>query len=190
VAETPQQPPAVVLVGFMGAGKTAVGRELAARLGLSFLDTDEVIVSAAGPIPGIFEARGEGGFRALEAEVVMRELEVLARAPKVLALGGGAVLDDRVRRSLRRVLRVVWLTAAPEVLWSRVAREGSRPLASDEEKFVALLHTREPLYRDVASVAVDSSGCTPGAVADAVVAALAAAPASATPGPLHEEGAA
>ena len=79
MAGTPQQPPAVALVGFMGAGKTAVGRELAARLGLPFLDTDAAIVAAAGPIPGIFEARGESGFRALESEVVVRELEALAR---------------------------------------------------------------------------------------------------------------
>ncbi len=190
MAGTPQQPPAVALVGFMGAGKTVVGQELAARLRLPFLDTDAAIVAAAGPIPGIFEERGESGFRKLEAEVVVRELEAVARAPKVLALGGGAVLSDDVRRALGRVARVVWLTAPPEALWARAAGGDSRPLARDEQSFVALLRAREPLYREVATVVVDTSGRSPGAVADAVVKALAAAPADAAPDPVHEEGAA
>jgi shikimate kinase len=190
VAGTPQQPPAVVLVGFMGAGKTAVGRELAARLQLPFLDTDAAIVAGAGPIPGIFEERGEAGFRALEAEVVVRELEALARAPKVLALGGGAVLSEEVRRALERTPHVVWLTAPPEVLWARVAGEGSRPLARDEQSFLALSKARESLYRAVATLVVDTSGRAPGAVADAVAAALAAASAGAAPYSVREEGSA
>ena len=187
---TPQQPPAVVLVGFMGAGKTAVGRELAARLELPFLDTDAAIVAVAGPIAGIFEARGESGFRALESEAVVRELAVLASVPKVLALGGGAVLSDDVRMALGSAAHVVWLTAPAQVLWDRVAAEGSRPLARDEETFNALLKAREPLYREVATVVVDTSARTPGAVADAVAAALAAAPVSAASRTVHEEGAA
>jgi shikimate kinase len=185
-----QQPPAVALVGFMGAGKTAVGRELAVRLGLPFLDTDAAVVAVAGPISGIFAGRGESGFRALEAEVVVRELEALAPAPKVLALGGGAVLSEDVRRALGRAPHVVWLTAPPGTLWARVAAEGSRPLAKDEQSFIALLEAREPLYREVATIVVDTSGRTPAAVADAVVAALAAAPAGAASHPGHEEGAA
>jgi shikimate kinase len=190
VAGTPQEPPAVVLVGFMGAGKTAVGEELAVRLGLPFVDSDAVIVAAAGPISAIFEARGESGFRALEAELVVREVRALAQAPKVLALGGGAVLSDEVRRVLGRTPHVVWLTAPPETLWVRVATGDSRPLARDEESFRALLESRRPLYREVATVLVDTSGRTPGAVADAVVAALALAPVDTTPGSVNEEGAA
>jgi shikimate kinase len=183
--EARPQPPAVVLVGFMGAGKTAVGRELAGRLGLPFVDTDAVIAAAAGPIPEIFAARGERGFRALEAEAVLRELVELTEAPKVLALGGGAVLSDDVRAALRRAAHVVWLTAPAGELWARVAAEGERPLARDEHAFSALLAAREPLYREVASVVVSTSGRTPAAVADAVLAAVparsgvgAAAPAS------------
>ena len=122
--------------------------------------------------------------------MVVRELEALAHVPKVLALGGGAVLSDDVRQALGRTARVVWLTAPPEMLWARVAGGGSRPLARDEQSFAALLKTREPLYREVATVVVDTSGRSPGAVADAVVAALAVAPASAASGPVHEEGAA
>ena len=108
----PQRPPAVVLVGFMGAGKSAVGRELAAGLGLPFLDTDEVIAAAEGPVDEIFTTRGERGFRALESETVLRELNALADSPKVLALGGGAVLADAVRDLLRRLGHVVWLDGA------------------------------------------------------------------------------
>jgi shikimate kinase len=190
VAGTPQQPPAVVLVGFMGAGKTAVGRALAAALRLPFVDTDAAIVKASGPIPDIFEARGESGFRALEAEVVVRELEALAYTPRVLALGGGAVLSRDVRRALARAPQVVWLTAPPDVLWGRVAMEGSRPLATDKHSFVALLSAREPLYREVATVVVDTAGSTPAAVAEAVVQALAAVPASGVRRSVHGEGAA
>jgi shikimate kinase len=189
VAGTPQQPPAVVLVGFMGAGKTVVGRAIADRLGIPFLDTDAAIVALAGPIPCIFEARGEAGFRELEAEVVGAELETLQSAPKVLALGGGAVLSKDVRRALAHAPHVVWLTAPPEALWARVAGEASRPLASNEEDFIALLGARETLYEEVATMTVDTSGRTPQAVAAAVVAALAAESGAAS-GPVQEQGAA
>jgi shikimate kinase len=189
VAGTPQQPPAVALVGFMGTGKTVVGQGLSERLGLPFVDTDAAIVAVAGPIPSIFESRGESGFRALESEVVVRELEDLARTPKVLALGGGAVLSEDVRRALVRTPHVVWLTGQPAALWARVGAEESRPLARDVESFVTLLKAREPLYREVATVTVDTSGLTPGAVVDSVVAALAAG-AGAVSRAGHEEGAA
>ena len=167
-------PPAVVLVGFMGAGKSAVGRELAARLGVPFLDTDEAIVAVAGPIPGIFASRGESGFRALEAEVVVRELGALSREPKVLALGGGAVLTGDVRDALRLVEHVVWLTAPAGELWRRVsADEGDeRPLARDEQAFAALLAAREALYREVATLVVDTSDRDAAQIASELVAAL------------------
>jgi shikimate kinase len=186
----PRQSQAVVLVGFMGAGKTAVGEGLAGRLGLPFLDTDDVIVAAHGPISAIFAGRGEAGFRKLETEVVVREIAALEVTPKVLALGGGAVLIDQVRRALRRVRRVVWLTAPPETLWARVASEGQRPLARDEESFRGLLATRETLYREVATLVVDTAGLGPGEVAEAVVSALDSGRAEAGLDGTHEEGAA
>jgi shikimate kinase len=163
----PPASPAVVLVGFMGAGKSAVGRELARRLGLPYLDTDVVITAEAGPVPAIFAERGEDGFRALEADIVVREIEALAAVPKVLALGGGAVLSERVRAALARQERVVWLTAPAEELWRRVARDSgaSRPLARDEDAFCALLAAREPLYAEVATVQVATEGSDPAAVA-------------------------
>jgi shikimate kinase len=156
----PQQPPAVVLVGFMGAGKSAVGRALAARLGLAYLDTDEAIAAAAGPIPEIFAACGEAGFRAIEAETVVREIDALREAPKVLALGGGAVLSHEVRAALAGREPVIWLAAPAAELWRRVTADdaGGRPLAQDEAVFTALLAERESLYREVATVVVETGG--------------------------------
>ncbi len=194
VARAPH-PPAVVLVGFMGAGKSAVGRALAARLCVAFLDTDEAIVAVAGPIPEIFASRGESGFRALEAALVVRELGALSAEPKVLALGGGAVLAADVRDALRLVGHVVWLTAPAGELWRRVsADEGEeRPLALDKQAFTALLAAREALYGEVATLVVDTSDRDAAQIASELAAVLSDSAATgestrATPTP--EEGAA
>jgi shikimate kinase len=167
---------AIALVGFMGAGKTAVGRELAAALGIPFVDTDELIVATAGPIAALFADRGEAGFRALEADVVTDAVEAAAEQPSVLALGGGAVLSDAVRKALEGLSQVVWLKADPEELWARVAGEGSgsRPLAVDEQAFRALLVGRAPLYREVATVVVETTGRSAPDVATDLAEALAA----------------
>ena len=164
----------VALVGFMGAGKSAVGRELATALGIPFADTDDLVAAEAGPIPSIFAERGETGFRALETQVVTAALGEAAERPCVLALGGGAVLSDAVREALKSLPHVVWLTAPPAELWARVAAAGaaSRPLAADEASFRALLAAREPLYRQVATTTVDTGGRRPAAVAAAIAAAL------------------
>ena len=166
-------PTAVALVGFMGAGKTAVGRELAAARGLGFVDTDDLVVAQAGPVDQIFRERGEVGFRALEARLVTAAVESALERPCVLALGGGAVLSGDVRAALVRLPHVVWLTAPAEVLWARVTAEGQavRPLAADETAFTALLAAREPFYREVATHVVDAAG-TPAAAAAGVAAAL------------------
>jgi shikimate kinase len=170
----PQHPQAVVLVGFMGAGKSAVGRELAGRLGLEYLDTDAVIAAAAGPIPDIFASSGERGFRALEAATVIREVAALRDVPKVLALGGGAVLADGVRAALRPLTWVVWLTAPAEELWRRVTTDAGaeRPLARDEAAFRTLLAAREPLYREVATLTADTTRRSPDEVAEGLVAKM------------------
>jgi shikimate kinase len=176
-------PPAVVLVGFMGAGKSVVGRELATLLGTSFLDTDEAIEAAAGPIPEIFASRGEAGFRALEAAIVVRELASLDAEPKVLALGGGAVLDGDVRDALRGIAHVVWLTAPADVLWRRVSADpgDERPLAKDAGAFASLLTSREPVYREVATLVVDISDRDAARVAVELADALSGAEASRGP---------
>jgi shikimate kinase len=169
------RPQAVALVGFMGAGKSAVGRELSTALGIPFVDTDDLIVASAGPIAAIFAERGEAGFRALEADVVTAAVSAAADSPCVLALGGGAVLSAAVREALKTLPHVVWLAAPPEELWARVAGEGprARPLAVDEPTFKQLLAGREPLYRAVATEVVETSGRTPMAIAAAVAAGLA-----------------
>ncbi|HMK93502.1 MAG TPA: shikimate kinase [Thermoleophilia bacterium] len=168
----------VVLVGFMGAGKTAVGRRVAAALGLLLTDTDALIGDRFGPIPDLFETRGERGFRDLEREVVLAELEVAQAEPRVLSLGGGAVTIDDVRQALTRLPHVVWLDAPPEVLFRRASSEpGSRPLARDEAVFRALYEQRAPLYREVATIVVRDDGEQPADVLAARVLTALAAPA-------------
>jgi shikimate kinase len=150
-------PAAVALVGFMGAGKSAVGRELATALGIPFTDTDELVVARAGAIDAIFAERGEAAFRALEAEIVVAAIAGALERPRVLALGGGAVLSDGVRAALARLRDVVWLAAPAGVLWkrARAAGQAPRPLVTDEAAFGALLAAREPLYREVATQVAD-----------------------------------
>ena len=140
----------------MGAGKSSVGRALAARLELPFVDCDEVIACEAGPIPGIFRDFGEAGFRAVEREVVTRLLAEACESARVVALGGGAVLSAEVREALARLPHVVWLTASEEDLWRRVtsAGEPGRPLAAERETFRARYEERAVLYREVADACV------------------------------------
>ena len=178
-----RKPAAVALVGFMGAGKSAVGRELAATLGLPFVDSDDLIVARAGPIDEIFRTRGESAFRALEAELVTTALADAVRRPCVLALGGGAVTSPEVREALTRLPNVVWLVAPPEVLWARATGPGqaARPLAGDEAAFRRLLTAREPLYRAVATRVVPVAGREPGTIAAGLAAALTGAAAEGAP---------
>jgi shikimate kinase len=145
----------LVLSGYMGAGKTSVGRRVATRLGRPFLDADRVIEERAGmSIPEIFSRRGELWFRRTE-ETVIREL--LAGEPGVLALGGGALESERTRSLLGRSADVVWLRASVDVAWARV--EGSdRPLAGDRGRFARRAAAREAGYRAAASVEVDADG--------------------------------
>lgn len=164
----------MALVGFMGSGKSAVGRELAATLAVTLVDTDDLIVAEAGPVDGIFRERGERGFRALEARVVTGALRAALEQPCVLALGGGAVLSAEVREALARLPHVVWLTAPADVLWTRATAPGqaARPLTADETAFRHLLAAREPLYRQVATLVVDTERGTPNDIAAGVAAAV------------------
>ena len=170
---------AVALIGFMGAGKSAVGRHVARRLQLSFVDTDALIEQREGPIAEIFATRGEAAFRVIERDIVVDTLEHALREPCVVALGGGAVLSGDVREALGRLSHVAWLTAPADVLWARTrgAALGDRPLAKDEQAFGRLLQERNEVYRRVATVEVPNDGSrTLAAVAEEIV-ALAADPA-------------
>ena len=148
----------IVLVGLMGSGKTTVGRRLAARLGLPFVDADEAVEAFSGStVAELFEERGEEGFRDIEAEVLGRLLDDPERM--VLAAGGGVVLrsDNRSRLGADDVT-VVWLDADPAFLASRIERKAHRPLLAGDEsprEVLERLHRdRAALYRDVADLVV------------------------------------
>ncbi len=122
----------IVLVGMMGAGKSSVGRRLAARLNLPFVDADAEIEAAAGmTIPEIFARHGEPAFRSGEARVIERLLDA---GPQVLATGGGAVVNDGTREAIRRKGVSIWLKAEFDVLMRRIRRRSDRPM----------LHTADP----------------------------------------------
>jgi shikimate kinase len=147
----------IVMVGMMGAGKTAVGTALARALGAPFLDSDEEITRAADrSIAEIFERDGEPFFRARETEVLNR---LLHGAPCVLSTGGGAFLSDTNRSLIRSTGVSVWLRADLDVLWARVRHKSTRPLlrtANPYQTLRALYETRMPFYQE-ADLAVDSS---------------------------------
>jgi shikimate kinase len=158
----------VVLVGMMAAGKTSVGRRLAARLGIPFTDADAEIESAAGmTIAEIFAQHGESYFRAGEARVIARLLE---QGPQVLATVGGAVMDANTRALIGGRGVSVWLKADLEVLLKRTKRRCDRPLA---DKIKELLPQREPIYAQ-ADITVQSRDEPHDTIVDEIVAALAA----------------
>ena len=162
----------VVLVGFMGAGKSTAGRALAARCAVPFVDCDEVIEQEHGPIDAIFAEGGEQAFRSLEQEAVLRALDEALASARVVALGGGAVTSEAVRRRLAAFAHVVWLDVPLEDAWRRVGagEEASRPLARDREAFAALFAQRRALYEEVAGVRVAAGeGSDVGAVVDEIV---------------------
>ena len=147
----------VVLVGMMGAGKTAVGTALARQLGVEFKDSDEEIVRAASrSIAEIFERDGEPFFRARETEVISR---LLRGTPCVLSTGGGAFLAETNRKLVHDVGVSVWLRADLELLWQRVRHKTTRPLlrtANPRETLRELYEKRQPLYAQ-ADIVVESA---------------------------------
>ncbi len=147
----------IFLVGFMGAGKTAVGRALAERLGWQFQDLDETIESRAGKtIEQIFERAGEQAFRKLEHEAI-RELLASADSSRIVALGGGAFAYGQNAALLKQSgLPVVFLDASPEELWARCRQQPvQRPLCQNQQQFRDLYRTRRPHYL-TAAVHVDT----------------------------------
>jgi shikimate kinase len=172
----------IVLVGMMGVGKSSIGRRLASRLGLPFVDADAEIEKAAGmSIPDIFARHGESDFRSGEARVIARLLD---NGPQVLATGGGAFMNEGTRAAVKSKGVSVWLSAEFEVLVRRISkRKNDRPMlqtANPAQTLRELLALRNPVYAQ-ADIAVRSHEAPHDAIVAEIVAALAAflkAPAS------------
>jgi len=167
----PMEATHLVLVGMMGVGKSTVGRMVAERLQRPLFDSDEMIEARTGrTVRAIFEAEGEPAFRALETEVL---IEALRRPePSVIAAAGGVVMRPENREALKADdVRVVWLSATPDVLVERVRNGSHRPLLDqDPEATLRKMYTdREPLYREVADAIVHVDRRSIGEVADAVL---------------------
>ena len=176
----------VVLVGMMGAGKSSVGRRMALRLGIPFVDADTEIEKAAGmTISDIFAARGEAEFRAGEARVILRLLE---GGPQVVATGGGAFLNPDTRAAISAKGVSVWLRAEFDVLMKRIRRRHDRPLLKTADPAATLrklIEEREPVYA-LADLTVQSREVTHDKIVDEIVSALAGhvgAPCSGSPAP-------
>lgn len=150
-------PCTVALVGLMGAGKSAIGKRLAVRLGLPFVDADDEIERAAGcSIAEFFERFGEAEFRAGERRVISRLLD---ETPHVLSTGGGAYMDPETRALMKQKALTVWLRADLDVLYDRVKRRGHRPLlrqGEPREILARLMGQRYPVYAE-ADIVVDST---------------------------------
>ena len=153
--------PNLVLVGPMGAGKSSIGRRLAGRLGLRFVDADRQLEEVTGAsVPLIFECEGEAGFRAREAALLA---ELCAGSGQLIATGGGAVLEPATREVLQARGYVVWLRIGIDQQLRRLARDASRPLLAGGDrrgKLEQLAAARDPLYAGVADLAFDCGGLT------------------------------
>ena len=163
----------IVVVGLMGAGKTKIGRRLAARLNLPFFDSDNEIEAAAGEtIEEIFRNRGEAAFRDGERRVIAR---LLARPIHVLATGGGAFIDPATRALIARRGVSVWLRADLDILVARVARRANRPLLQHQDPravLAELIERRHPIYAE-ADITIDSGEGPPELTTTRVIGALA-----------------
>ena len=158
----------IVLVGFMGAGKSTVGPLLAARIGWDFLDLDRAIESDAGrTVAQIFASEGEAGFRERERAAALR---AAARSALVLATGGGAFSEPATREALRAGAFTVWLRCALDEALRRLPDDGSRPLRGKRGTMQGILTAREPHY-GMAELTIDTTALAPDAVASAIAAA-------------------
>lgn len=168
--ETP--PKNLVLIGFMGSGKSTVGRELHARLGYELVDMDSVIEEREGrPIAMIFEEEGEPYFREMET-ALLRELADSTGPRKIISTGGGVVGREENRELLRKLGFVVWLQAPVELIHERTSKNRERPLLHTEDpvgKIRSLLELRKPWYSETAHLKVDTSDLDGGELATGIL---------------------
>ncbi len=159
----------ITLTGFMGSGKTTVGRILADALGCPFLDLDDLIVKKGGKsIPDIFAQDGEPAFRQLEARLLRQTVEKYGESTAVLSLGGGAVTTPASATLVHEKTVCIYLRATLDTLLERLAGESAgRPLA--DASLAERLAAREPLYEKTAHVVIDTDGLTPEDVSDEII---------------------
>jgi shikimate kinase len=166
----------LVFVGLMGAGKSAVGRMTATALGIPFIDSDHEIERVSRmTISDLFAAYGEEEFRALETRVIKR---LLNTGPRVVSTGGGAYINDRSRRHIKKHGLSIWLNADLDVLWERINKRDTRPLLKTEnpkQTLENLMHARYPIYAE-ADLTVISRDVKKEVMVEEVLAALAAMP--------------
>ncbi len=165
-----QNPRNIFLIGPMGVGKSTIGRQLAALMGMEFEDTDHEIQRRTGvDISTVFDFEGEEGFRRREKQVVD---ELTMRSGLVLATGGGVVLDPDNRRSLSGRGVVIYLSCSPEQQYRRTKRDRNRPLLQTEDKMSKLknlMDEREPLYQEMADLVVSTEKRSANVVAKEIV---------------------
>jgi shikimate kinase len=159
------------LFGFMGVGKTAVGKALSKKTGMTYVDLDEEIEKRTGKtISEIFQIEGENAFREIEKKVTR---EIAARDDQVIACGGGTIMDEENLSSLKQNSKLILLTAEPEIILKRIEAEaGVRPLLNGENKLQrirSLLEARNSTYNFAAELIFDTSKMTPEQVADTIL---------------------
>lgn len=165
-------PENIVLIGFMGCGKSTVGRELQQRLGYPLVDMDQVIEQRAGkPITAIFADEGEPAFRDMETDL-LRELSAPEAPRRIISTGGGVVGREENRDLLRKLGYVVWLHAPVSVILERTGKNRARPLLHTEnpaEKIRTLMEERQPLYQESSHLKLDTSGLDCGELATGIL---------------------
>jgi shikimate kinase len=162
----------ITLIGYRGSGKTTVAKPLAERLGWNWVDADAALEAAAGcTIREIFEQEGEPGFRRRERETIS---QLLRQDRLVLAAGGGAILNADTRHDIKAAGPVIWLRAPVDVLYSRIAGDSTtaqrRPALAGggKQEIETLLAAREPLYRECATLTIDTSAAGTGEIVEQI----------------------
>ncbi len=170
--ESATPPKNIVLIGFMGSGKSTVGRELHQRLGYPLVDMDHVIEQRAGkPITAIFAEDGEEIFRDMETRL-LEEMTDPDATRRIISTGGGVVGRERNRDLLRHLGYVVWLHAPVAVILDRTARNRERPLLQTDDpaaRIAALMEVREPFYQEAAHLKVETAGLDGGELATGIL---------------------
>jgi shikimate kinase len=165
-------PKNIVLIGFMGCGKSTVGRELHQRLGYRLIDTDHEIEARAGrTIADIFAGSGEAAFRDLES-ALLRELASPHQPRRIVSTGGGIVGRDENRKLLRQLGYVVWLRAPMKTILERTSKNRDRPLLhtdDPEERIRSLMEIREPLYAETAHLRLETADLDSGEIATGIL---------------------